>query len=33
VAGLFLIRDGKIAVWRDYFDLNGFMTEMAKLPS
>jgi limonene-1,2-epoxide hydrolase len=33
VAGLFLIRDGKIAVWRDYFDLNGFMTELAKLPT
>jgi limonene-1,2-epoxide hydrolase len=31
VAGMFLIRDGKITVWRDYFDLNGFMGEMGKL--
>jgi limonene-1,2-epoxide hydrolase len=31
VAGLFLVKDGKITVWRDYFDLNGFMGEMAKL--
>jgi limonene-1,2-epoxide hydrolase len=24
VAGLFVLRDGKIALWRDYFDLEGF---------
>lgn len=29
VAGLFEIRDGKIAVWRDYFDLNEFTGQMA----
>ena len=28
VAGLFEIRDGKIAVWRDYFDLNEFTSQM-----
>ena len=29
VAGLFEIRDGKIAVWTDYFDLNEFTSQMA----
>jgi limonene-1,2-epoxide hydrolase len=24
LAGLFVLRDGRIAVWRDYFDLEGF---------
>jgi limonene-1,2-epoxide hydrolase len=24
VAGLFVIRDGKIALWRDYFDMGDF---------
>ena len=24
VAGLFVLREGRIAVWRDYFDLEGF---------
>ena len=30
VAGIFEIRDGKIAAWRDYFDLAMFEREMAK---
>jgi limonene-1,2-epoxide hydrolase len=29
VAGVFEIRDGKIAAWRDYFDLQQFMTPVA----
>ncbi|MBO6566500.1 MAG: nuclear transport factor 2 family protein [Pseudomonadales bacterium] len=29
VMGTFDIRDGKIAVWRDYFDLNSFTSQMA----
>jgi limonene-1,2-epoxide hydrolase len=28
VAGVFEIRDGKIAAWRDYFDLGGFTKQM-----
>ena len=28
VAGVFKIRDGKVAVWRDYFDLAEFNTQM-----
>jgi limonene-1,2-epoxide hydrolase len=28
VAGLFEIRDGKVAVWRDYFDLAEFTNQM-----
>lgn len=28
VAGVFEIRDGKIAAWRDYFDMQQFMTQM-----
>ena len=28
VAGVFEIRDGKIAAWRDYFDVNMFMRQM-----
>ena len=32
VAGVFEIRDGKIAAWRDYFDLNQFQTLMTPLP-
>ena len=27
VAGIFEIRDGKIAAWRDYFDMQQFMTQ------
>lgn len=30
VSGVFEIRDGKIAAWRDYFDLAMFEREMAK---
>ncbi len=29
VMGTFEIRDGKIAVWRDYFDLGQFSSQMA----
>jgi limonene-1,2-epoxide hydrolase len=28
VMGTFEVRDGKIAAWRDYFDLNQFMGQM-----
>ena len=28
VMGAFELRDGKIAAWRDYFDLNQFMSKM-----
>ncbi|MEA3018912.1 MAG: limonene,2-epoxide hydrolase [Actinomycetota bacterium] len=30
VSGTFELRDGKIAAWRDYFDLNMFMSQMPK---
>jgi limonene-1,2-epoxide hydrolase len=29
VMGIFEFRDGKISAWRDYFDLPGFMKQMA----
>jgi limonene-1,2-epoxide hydrolase len=29
VMGTFEVRGGKIAAWRDYFDLNQFMSQMA----
>jgi len=29
VMGVFEFRDGKIAAWRDYFDLPGFQKQMA----
>lgn len=29
VMGAFEVRDGKIAAWRDYFDLNQFVSQMA----
>jgi len=32
VAGVFEIRDGKIAAWRDYFDLNQFQGLMTPPP-
>jgi limonene-1,2-epoxide hydrolase len=28
VMGTFEIRDGKVAAWRDYFDLNQFMSQL-----
>ena len=28
VMGTFEVRDGRIAAWRDYFDLNQFLTQM-----
>jgi limonene-1,2-epoxide hydrolase len=31
VAGVFELRDGKIALWRDYFDLATIMTPLAEL--
>ncbi|MCS6987156.1 MAG: nuclear transport factor 2 family protein [Sphingomonadaceae bacterium] len=32
VMGAFEVRDGRIAAWRDYFDLNQFMAQMAPAP-
>jgi len=29
VMGIFEVRDGKIAKWRDYFDLNQYMSQLA----
>ena len=29
VMGVFQIRDGKICLWRDYFDLASFTSQMA----
>ena len=29
VMGTFEVRDGKIAAWRDYFDLNQYMSQLA----
>jgi limonene-1,2-epoxide hydrolase len=29
VAGLFRVRDGAITLWRDYFDMRTFETQMA----
>ena len=29
VMGTFEVHDGKITAWRDYFDLNQFMTQLA----
>jgi limonene-1,2-epoxide hydrolase len=29
VMGTFEVRDGKIAAWRDYFDLNQYMSQVA----
>jgi len=29
VAGIFELRDGKIVAWRDYFDMQTFMTQSA----
>ena len=29
VAGVFVLRDGRIALWRDYFDLDTIMKQMA----
>jgi limonene-1,2-epoxide hydrolase len=29
VAGVFVVRDGRIALWRDYFDLTTIMNKMA----
>jgi limonene-1,2-epoxide hydrolase len=28
VMGTFEVRDGKIAAWRDYFDMNQYMTQL-----
>ncbi|HUI48799.1 MAG TPA: limonene-1,2-epoxide hydrolase family protein [Acidimicrobiia bacterium] len=33
VMGTFEVRDGKIAAWRDYFDLNQYMTQLAAASS
>jgi limonene-1,2-epoxide hydrolase len=29
VMGTFEVRDGRIAAWRDYFDMNQFMSQLA----
>jgi limonene-1,2-epoxide hydrolase len=29
VAGVWVVRDGKVALWRDYFDLGAFQAMMA----
>ena len=29
VAGLFVVRDGRIALWRDYFDMTTFSKALA----
>ncbi|MBM3673869.1 MAG: limonene-1,2-epoxide hydrolase [Actinobacteria bacterium] len=31
VAGIFEVRDGKIALWRDYFDMNTMTTRITEL--
>ncbi|MDP1670610.1 MAG: limonene-1,2-epoxide hydrolase family protein, partial [Alphaproteobacteria bacterium] len=33
VMGVFEIKDGKIAKWRDYFDLGQFQTQVAAISS
>jgi limonene-1,2-epoxide hydrolase len=30
--GTFEVRDGEIVAWRDYFDLNQFMSQMGPPP-
>ena len=30
VSGTFELRDGKITAWRDYFDMNQFMSQLPK---
>ena len=29
VAGVFVVRDGKVAIWHDYFDLDTIMKQLA----
>jgi limonene-1,2-epoxide hydrolase len=31
VAGVFEVHDGRITLWRDYFDMNTFNTQLADL--
>lgn len=31
VAGVFEVVDGRITLWRDYFDMNTYMTRLAEL--
>ncbi len=31
IAGFFEITDGKISLWRDYFDIGSYMTQMNEL--
>jgi limonene-1,2-epoxide hydrolase len=33
VSGTFELRDGKIAAWRDYFDMQQFISQLPKDPS
>lgn len=31
VAGVFEVQDGRITLWRDYFDMNTFNTQLAEI--
>lgn len=33
VAGVFKITDGKITLWRDYFDMSSYMNQLSELTS
>jgi limonene-1,2-epoxide hydrolase len=33
VSGTFEVRDGKISAWRDYFDMQQFISQLPKVPS
>jgi len=33
VAGLFVLRDGRIALWRDYFDLATYRRQTGPAPA
>jgi limonene-1,2-epoxide hydrolase len=33
VAGVFEVRDGKITLWRDYFDMNAMTAAITELTS
>jgi limonene-1,2-epoxide hydrolase len=31
VAGVFIVRDGRVVLWRDYFDLAGYQDQRSRL--
>ena len=33
IAGIFEVADGQITLWRDYFDMNSYMTQFTALTS